>query len=147
MVETMAIARFLAIKCNMFPNDPKCAWAADTCMDMWTDVINACGGFVFAPEEGKAAALEKFLGCADRFLCVASERMTAMNWKFAAGNTCSVGDVAIFTLFANTANNSECPLKEQMSAIYAKYPNLKCGLDCLLTKNELHLKSRACYAF
>ena len=147
MVETMAITRFLAIKCGWFPADAKCAWAADTCMDMWTDTMNAMGGFLFAPEDGKAAALEKLLGCVDSFLCVAAERMAAMKWKFAAGNSCSVGDVAIFTLWANTANNDMCPLKQQMCDIYAKYPCLKTGLDCLLTKNEVHLKSRACYPF
>ena len=143
MGETMALTRFLAISTGWFPQDPKCAWAADTCMDMWTDCINAIGAFFYATDDTREAATKKIFDCIEAFVCVTAERKTQMGWKHAAGNKLSVGDVALFTIWINTAGNDICPLKEPICAIFKKYPCLKETIDCMCKLNKHHNDSRA----
>ena len=143
MGETCAITRFLAISTGWYPTDPMCAWAADTNMDMWTDCINAMGGFLFAPEENKAEMVAKFIVTVDTFCKVASERMTLRKWKHTAGNKLSVGDVAIFTLWCNLGGgNPMSPVKDQVEAIYDRYPCLRETLDFMKICNASYVDTR-----
>ena len=142
MGETCAIVRFLAISTGWYPTDPMCAWAADTNLDMWTDCINSMGAVLFAPEEKKEECMAKFLCCVETFCKVASERMEHCKWKHTAGDKPSVGDVAIYTLWANLGANEICPFKEPVCAIFAKYPCLNETLDCMKKCNASYVDTR-----
>ena len=124
MGESVAIARFVAQRHGMYPDDPVEALAVDEYLHTWSEFFSKTYPPAFASDDTKAAKIETAFAAAEQFIKAYDTEFAKGGWL--VGNRFTAADAVVgayyFAFFNNPSVGFE---KARFEALLVKYPNFK----------------------
>ena len=142
MAQFGAILRSFGVRFGYYnPSDWQMSLLVDPIVETWGDVLGVLAGILFAPDDQKPAAIEKYLGVAKKLHQLAEKCLAHSQGKFIAGSKVTIADFIFASYIGNYIENENAPVSAPAKATLDETPLFKSYCDVVL--NEFpYLKTR-----
>ena len=104
------------------PADWKQARYVDPIMCMWGDIQGCAAGVLFAPDDKKAEALEKYGAVARKVVALCETMLAHHNGKYIGGNNVTIADFVLASYVSVHGMNGKSPFQSINKDIFKDFP-------------------------